>query len=69
MPEEEPGNNRGTILDKLEASYSQAYSSWNQPVASVADNSVAHLNSDLVHSSNFVCVCEKSYLLIYAYCS
>ncbi|KAG2309456.1 hypothetical protein Bca52824_029204 [Brassica carinata] len=25
----------------------QAYSSWNQPVASVADNSVAHLNSDL----------------------
>ncbi|RID61074.1 hypothetical protein BRARA_E00248 [Brassica rapa] len=47
LPEEEPGNNRGTILDKLEASYSQAYSSWNQPVTSVADNSVAHLNSDL----------------------
>ncbi|CAH8385363.1 unnamed protein product [Eruca vesicaria subsp. sativa] len=47
MPEEEPGNNRGSFLDKLETSYSQAYSTWNQPVTSVEDHSVAHLNSDL----------------------
>ncbi|KAJ4904063.1 Uncharacterized protein Rs2_18014 [Raphanus sativus] len=47
MPGEEPGNNRGSILDKLETSYSQAYSTWNQPVTSVADKSMAHLNADL----------------------
>ncbi|KAL1206888.1 Protein SEMI-ROLLED LEAF 2 [Cardamine amara subsp. amara] len=48
MPEEEYGNNnRGEILDRLKSSYSQAYSTWNQPVTSTADNSVAHLNSEL----------------------
>lgn len=59
MPGEEPGNNRGSILDKLETSYSQAYSTWNQPVTSVADKSMAHLNADLVHSSNFFFVYEN----------
>lgn len=52
MPEEEYGNNRGEILDRLKSSYSQAYSTWNQPVTSVADNSVALLNSELVHPCN-----------------
>lgn len=54
MPGEEPGNNRGSILDKLETSYSQAYNTWNQPVTTVANK------SDLVHSSNFF-LCEKTY--------
>lgn len=39
MPGEEPGNNRGSILDKLETSYSQAYNTWNQPVTTVANKS------------------------------
>ncbi|CAH2058461.1 unnamed protein product [Thlaspi arvense] len=47
MPEEESGINRVEILDRLKSSYSQAYSTWNQPVTSVADNSVDILNSEL----------------------
>ncbi|KAH0882060.1 hypothetical protein HID58_058156 [Brassica napus] len=35
------------MLDRIKSSYSQAYSSWNQPVNSVADNSVVLLNSEL----------------------
>lgn len=49
MPEEEYGSNRGEILDRLKSSYSQAYSTWNQPVTPLADNSVDLLNSELVH--------------------
>ncbi|XP_024004244.1 uncharacterized protein LOC18027816 isoform X2 [Eutrema salsugineum] len=44
---EESGINRGEILDRLKSSYSQAYSTWNQPVTSVADNSVSLLNAEL----------------------
>ncbi|CAH8354819.1 unnamed protein product [Eruca vesicaria subsp. sativa] len=45
--EEESGINNGEIFDRLKSSYSQAYSSWNQPVNSVADNTVVRLNSEL----------------------
>ncbi|XP_023640747.1 uncharacterized protein LOC17889595 isoform X3 [Capsella rubella] len=47
MPAEESGSNRGEILDRLKSSYSQAYSTWNQPVTSLEDNSVDLLNSEL----------------------
>ncbi|CAN8286934.1 unnamed protein product [Cochlearia groenlandica] len=48
MAEEESGNSNGEILDRLRSSYSQAYSTWNQPtVTSVADNSVSLLNAEL----------------------
>ncbi|KAF8097814.1 hypothetical protein N665_0280s0017 [Sinapis alba] len=47
MLEEESGINGGEILDRLKSPYSQAYSSWNQPVTSVADNSVVRLNTEL----------------------
>uniref|UniRef100_A0A1J3GBB5 Protein EFR3-like protein n=1 Tax=Noccaea caerulescens TaxID=107243 RepID=A0A1J3GBB5_NOCCA len=47
IPAEESGINKGEILDRLKSSYSQSYSNWNQPVISVADNSVAVLNSEL----------------------
>ncbi|KAL9302479.1 putative protein EFR3 [Arabidopsis thaliana] len=56
MPEEERGSSTGEILDRLKSSYSQAYSTWNQPLTSVVDNSVDLLNSELVHPCNLLCV-------------
>ncbi|AEC10037.1 Uncharacterized protein AT2G41830 [Arabidopsis thaliana] len=47
MPEEERGSSTGEILDRLKSSYRQAYSTWNQPLTSVVDNSVDLLNSEL----------------------
>jgi len=56
MPEEERGSSTGEILDRLKSSYRQAYSTWNQPLTSVVDNSVDLLNSELVHPCNLLCV-------------
>lgn len=53
IPAEESGINKEEILDRLKSSYSQSYSNWNQPVISVADNSVAVLNSELVLHLDF----------------
>lgn len=53
MPAEESGISKGEILDRLKSSYIQSYSNWNQPATSVADNSVAVLNSELVQILDF----------------